>query len=87
MARANSLKKAMRNVIDLTEKEVEVQAQVTAEHSAFMQPVSEEPSQASPNLSPSSSQSSIDSGPPQRGRMSVSSQGSATIGSVVDPVP
>ena len=65
MARANSLKKAVRNVLDLTEKEVDAQVEVTAETHTLMQPVHEEPGiQTSPNLSPYSSQSSIDSGQP-----------------------
>ena len=63
MARANSLKKAVRNVLDMTEKEIDTQVEVTAEVHSLMQPVSEEPAvQASPNVSPYSSLSSIDSG-------------------------
>lgn len=65
MARANSLKKAVLNVIDMTEKEVEVQEEVTAEVHTHMLPVHEESlvnTCPSPNLSPYSSLSSLDSG-------------------------
>ena len=64
MARANSLKKAVRSVLDMTEREIESQAEVTAEVNSLLQPVLNEESEihASPNLSPCSSQSSIDSG-------------------------
>lgn len=62
MARANSLKKAVLSVIDMTEKEVDTQAEVTAEVHTHMLPVHEESSVPSPNLSPYSSLSSIDSG-------------------------
>lgn len=65
MARANSLKKAVLNVIDMTEKEVDTQAEVTTEVHTHMLPVHEESSVntcPSPNLSPYSSLSSIDSG-------------------------
>jgi hypothetical protein len=62
MARANSLKKAVRSILDMTEREIETQAEVTAEVQTLMCPVHEEPgSHTSPNLSPYSSHSSIDS--------------------------
>ena len=63
MARANSLKKAVRNVLDMTEKEIESQVEeVTAEVHTLMQPVNEESGiHTSPNLSAYSSHSSIDS--------------------------
>ena len=63
MARANSLKKAVHNLLDMTEKEIDSQVEVTAEVHPLMQSVSEEPAiHASPNVSPYSSMSSIDSG-------------------------
>ena len=61
MARANSLKKAVRSILDMTEREIETQVEVTVEVHTLMQPVTEE-HPMSPNLSPYSSQSSIDSG-------------------------
>ena len=62
MARANSLKKAVRSILDMTEREIETQAEVTAEVQTLMCPVHEESgSHTSPNLSPYSSHSSIDS--------------------------
>lgn len=62
MARANSLKKAIHNMLDMTEKEIDAQVEVTAEVHTHMQPVHEESAvQTSPNLSSYSSQSSIDS--------------------------
>ena len=62
MARANSLKKAVRSVLDMTEREIETQAEVTAEVHTLMHPFQEEPPAhaISPNLSPYSSHSSID---------------------------
>ena len=61
MARANSLKKAVRSVLDMTEREIETQAEVTAEVHTLMRPFQEEPrTSTSPNLSPYSSHSSID---------------------------
>ena len=64
MARANSLKKAVRSVLDMTEREIDAQAEVTAEVKSLLQPVLHEESgiHTSANLSPYSSQSSIDSG-------------------------
>lgn len=65
MARANSLKKAVQSVLDMTEREVDTQAEVTAEVHTLMQPVHEEArAHTSPSPIPSlcSSASSIDSG-------------------------
>lgn len=57
----------------MTEREIETQAEVTAEVQTLMQPVHEESgSRASPNLSPYSSHSSIDSG--RRGSFDVGPQ-------------
>ena len=63
MARANSLKKAVRSILDMTEREVDTQARVAAEsHSVVPSAVSsEDPLQDSPNLSPCSSHSSLNS--------------------------
>ena len=58
----------------------------SADHSALRLPVSLLQS-GSPNLSPCSSQSSLEMGLGTHGRLSVTSQGPGSIGSVVDPVP
>jgi len=83
MVRANSLKKALRGVIDVTEEALDAQAQTTVEMQAITRNILPDRDGSSSPDSSHSLEPGCPSPPPKR----KPSESTSSHGSVVDPVP